>query len=172
MSTAGQLTASTKLAHIWWRPFWQLRTRTFTITGGFISARSPERRLIISAAKRLKGGSTITQQYVKNAILEDRERSVTRKIREVILALELEQNFTKDEILTAYLNTISFGSIYDGITSASRGYFGKSPADLTIDEASILVAAIPAPSYYWSNQEAHQVPPAKRFAADAQPGAD
>ena len=103
-----------------------------------------------------QGGSTITQQYVKNAILEDRERSVTRKIREVILALELEQNFTKDEILTAYLNTISFGSIYDGITSASRGYFGKSPADLTIDESSLLVAAIPAPSYYWSNQEAHR----------------
>ena len=103
-----------------------------------------------------QGGSTITQQYVKNAILKDRERSVTRKIREVILALELEQNFTKDEILTAYLNTISFGSIYDGITSASRGYFGKSPADLTIDESSLLVAAIPAPSYYWSNEEAHK----------------
>ena len=103
-----------------------------------------------------QGGSTITQQYVKNAILKDRQRSVSRKIREVILALELERNFTKDEILTAYLNTISFGSIYDGISSASWGYFGKSPADLTLDESALLVAAIPAPSYYWANPEPHQ----------------
>ena len=106
--------------------------------------------------KPTQGGSTITQQYVKNAVLEDRNRSVSRKIRELILAFELEQKFTKDEILVAYLNTISFGSIYDGISSASWGYFGKAPADLTLEESALLVAAIPAPSYYWSNPDVHQ----------------
>ncbi len=106
--------------------------------------------------KSTQGGSTITQQYVKNAVLGERERSVSRKIRELILSLELEQQFTKDEILTAYLNTISFGSIYDGISSASWGYFGKAPAGLSLEESALLVAAVPAPSYYWSNPDDHR----------------
>ena len=102
-----------------------------------------------------QGGSTITQQYIKNAILQDRSRELSRKFKELILAIELERTFTKDEILTAYLNTVSFGSIYSGIEAASHGYFGKSAKDLTADEAALLVAALPAPTTYWNNPERH-----------------
>ena len=103
----------------------------------------------------LQGGSTITQQYIKNAVLKDRDRTIERKVRETISALALERKFTKDEILAAYLNTISFGSVYDGIEAASLGYFNKPSAELTVAEASLLASAIPAPGYYWSAPEAH-----------------
>ena len=103
----------------------------------------------------LQGGSTITQQYVKNAILKDRQRNLSRKIKELILAIELEKKFTKDEILTAYLNTISFGSVYDGIQSASFGYFDKSADKLDLAESSLLAATIPAPSRFWSQPQVH-----------------
>ena len=102
-----------------------------------------------------QGGSTITQQYVKNAILQDRRRTFDRKIKEVILAIEIERAFEKDDILTAYLNTVAFGSIYGGVEAASQGYLNKSASELTLDEAALLVAALPAPSNYWSNPERH-----------------
>ncbi|MYB39717.1 penicillin-binding protein [Candidatus Saccharibacteria bacterium] len=105
--------------------------------------------------ERTQGGSTITQQYIKNAILQDHSRTFERKIREIILAIELERTFEKDEILTAYLNTISFGSIYSGIEAASQGYFGKPAKDLSLDEAALLIAALPAPSIYWNDSETH-----------------
>ena len=102
-----------------------------------------------------QGGSTITQQYIKNAILQDSSRTLDRKIKEVILAIEVERTFEKDEILSAYLNTISFGSIYSGVEAAAQGYLGKSAADLTLEEAALLVAALPAPTTFWSDSEAH-----------------
>ena len=104
----------------------------------------------------VQGGSTITQQYIKNAILKDRQRHLSRKIKELILAIEMDRIFSKDEILKAYLNTISFGSIYEGIESASQGYFGKNASQLTLAEASLLTAAIPAPSSRWANQTLHR----------------
>lgn len=94
-----------------------------------------------------QGGSTITQQFVKNSLLSQ-EQSITRKLKELILSIELERSYTKNEILNAYLNEIPFGSVYYGIESASKGYFQKSSKDLTIDEAALLAAIIPAPSYY------------------------
>ena len=103
----------------------------------------------------VQGGSTITQQYVKNAILQDSSRTFDRKIKEVISALEIERVFEKDEILTAYLNTISFGSIYNGAEAAAQGYFNKPAVELTLDEAALLVAAIPAPTVYWNNPDDH-----------------
>lgn len=103
-----------------------------------------------------QGGSTITQQYVKNAILKSTERVYSRKIKELILSIELERSFTKDEILNAYLNVASFGSVYDGIEAASRGYFGKPSSELTLDESALLAAAIPAPGLYWSEPELHK----------------
>ena len=105
--------------------------------------------------RKTQGGSTITQQYIKNAILQDRSRTFDRKIREIILAVELERTFEKDEILTAYLNTVAFGSIYSGIEAAAQGYFDKSSKNLTLDEAALLVAALPAPSVYWGDPELH-----------------
>ncbi|MCY3804776.1 MAG: transglycosylase domain-containing protein [Candidatus Saccharibacteria bacterium] len=104
----------------------------------------------------VQGGSTITQQYIKNAILKDSRRNLDRKIKEVIIALELERTFEKDEILTAYLNTISFGSIYSGVEAAAQGYFQKPAKNLSLDEATLLVAALPAPTTYWNNPQLHR----------------
>lgn len=94
-----------------------------------------------------QGGSTITQQFVKNSLLSS-QRSVTRKVKELILSIELERSYSKNQILTAYLNEIPFGSVYDGAEAASRGYFNKPAKDLTLDEAALLTAIIPAPTYY------------------------
>ncbi len=87
------------------------------------------------------GGSTITQQLVKN-ITGDDVQSPSRKIREIFRAMELEQNYSKDEILESYLNYIGFGGATNGIQGASLKYFGKSVSDLSIAEAACL-AAIP-----------------------------
>lgn len=94
-----------------------------------------------------QGGSTITQQFVKNSLLSQ-EQKISRKIKELILSIELERSYSKDEILNAYLNEISFGSTYNGAEAAARGYFNKSSKDLTLDEAALLTAIIPAPTYY------------------------
>ncbi|MFO0882465.1 MAG: transglycosylase domain-containing protein [Candidatus Saccharimonadales bacterium] len=94
-----------------------------------------------------QGGSTITQQFVKNSLLTQ-DRTFSRKIKELILSIELERSYSKDEILNAYLNEIPFGATYDGAEAAARGYFNKSAKDLTLDEAALLTAIIPAPTYY------------------------
>jgi 1A family penicillin-binding protein len=94
-----------------------------------------------------QGGSTITQQFVKNAILT-REKSFVRKIKEVVLAIEIEQRFTKDEILKMYLNEIPYGQNAYGIEAAAQGYFGKSAKDLTLAEAAYLAALPQRPTYY------------------------
>jgi len=97
--------------------------------------------------KRAQGGSTLTQQFVKNAILTN-ERSFSRKFREWILSYRLEQKSTKEEILKLYFNEIPYGTTAYGIESASGIYFGKSAKDLTLAEAAILAALPQAPSYY------------------------
>ena len=95
----------------------------------------------------VQGGSTITQQFVKNTYRRD-ERTISRKLREAALAWQLEQRWPKDRILTAYLNTIFFGNGAYGIQMAARVYFKKSAEDLTLAEAALL-AGIPAnPSAY------------------------
>jgi penicillin-binding protein 1A len=95
----------------------------------------------------VQGGSTITQQYVKNVYVDDR-RSIGRKVREAALAWQLTQQRSKDWILTAYLNTIYFGNGAYGIQQAARTYFDKGASRLTLPEATLL-AGIPAnPSDY------------------------
>jgi penicillin-binding protein 1A len=95
----------------------------------------------------VEGGSTITQQFVKNAYIRN-ERTLARKVREAALAWQLEQQWSKDRILTAYLNTIYFGNGAYGIQQASRTYFKKSARDLDLHEAALL-AGLPAdPSLY------------------------
>lgn len=101
---------------------------------------------------RGQGGSTITQQLVKNAILTS-EKTYTRKIKELILSLALERRYEKDDILQLYLNEIAYGSTNYGIESASRAYFDKSVEDLTIAEAATLAALPQAPSAYLNNPE-------------------
>jgi len=97
--------------------------------------------------KIAQGGSTITQQFVKNSILTS-EKRVSRKIKEIVLALEIEQKFNKEEILQMYLNEIPYGSNAYGIEAASQTFFGKHASELTLGQ-SVLLASLPnAPTFY------------------------
>ncbi len=95
----------------------------------------------------VQGGSTITQQFIKNSILTP-ERTISRKIKEVILAIELEIKFSKNEILGMYLNEIPYGSNAYGIEAAAQTFFGKPARELGLDEAALLAALPKAPTYY------------------------
>jgi len=98
------------------------------------------------------GGSSITQQLAKNVYipLEQRaERSVDRKIRETVIALELTEAYEKDQILSWYLNSISYGGIYTGVEAASQGYFDKTAAELTLPEAALLAGIPQSPAVYY-----------------------
>ena len=94
-----------------------------------------------------EGASTITQQLVKNLFLSN-EQSYGRKAEELLLALDLEANYSKDEILELYLNTIYYGSNFYGIGPAAEGYFGKKPAALQLPESAMLAGLPNAPSLY------------------------
>ncbi|MBX7111560.1 MAG: transglycosylase domain-containing protein [Dehalococcoidia bacterium] len=97
------------------------------------------------------GGSSITQQLAKNVYIpkEERvERSVDRKLKETVIALELTKKYPKDQILEWYLNSISYGGIYVGVQAASEGYFGKSAKDLSLAEASLLAGIPQSPAAY------------------------
>lgn len=94
-----------------------------------------------------QGGSTITQQIIKNTLL-NRDKTFTRKIKEWVLALKLERQFTKDQILTIYLNDNPYGGTIYGIEEASRAYLNKHASDLTVAEAAYMAAIPKAPSYY------------------------
>ncbi len=95
----------------------------------------------------LQGGSTITQQLVKNALLTS-ERTIRRKIREVVLALWTEKVFTKDQILEMYLNQVPYGGASYGIEEAAKTYYDKDAKDLSLAEASLLAGLPQAPSFY------------------------
>lgn len=112
------------------------------------------RAMILNLATfRASGASTITQQLARNLYeLKGQHESlfdkVTRKLREFITAIQIERNYTKHEILEMYLNVVYFGRSSYGIASASRIYFGKNPADLTLSESAILVGMLRSPAYY------------------------
>ena len=110
--------------------------------GGF-NAFSIARALVT----RTGGGSTITQQLVKNTLLSD-QRSFMRKYQELFMAIAIEQNYSKDQILEMYLNSVYFGENAFGIEDAAKTYFNKSPKDLTLAESAMLVGLLPAPSAY------------------------
>lgn len=93
------------------------------------------------------GGSTITQQLVASSLLT-KERSYLRKYQELILSIEIERRYSKDQILEMYLNSVYFGEGTFGIEDASQLYFGKSAKDLTLAESSLLIGLLPAPSAY------------------------
>ncbi|MCX6787911.1 MAG: transglycosylase domain-containing protein [Candidatus Kaiserbacteria bacterium] len=94
-----------------------------------------------------QGGSTITQQVVKNELLTNK-KSITRKINEWMLAIKMEQAYSKDQILETYLNSIPYGGTLYGIEAAAGTYFGKPAKDLSLAQAAYLAAMIQAPSYY------------------------
>lgn len=97
--------------------------------------------------KELQGGSTITQQLVKSALLTP-ERTIERKLKEMVLALWTEQMYTKDEIMEMYLNQVPYGGSAYGIEEASKVYFGKTAQELTLSEAALLAGLPKAPSIY------------------------
>jgi penicillin-binding protein 1A len=101
----------------------------------------------VEAGEIEEGGSTITQQLAKNLFLSQ-ERSFTRKFEELLLAIEIEKHFDKNQILEMYLNTIYFGSGFYGIYEAAQGYFGKEPKELTTAECAMLAGIPNAPSIY------------------------
>lgn len=94
-----------------------------------------------------QGGSTITQQVVKNSILT-KDKTPTRKLKELILALKLERVLSKEEILSLYLNEIPYGGTIYGIEEAAQTFFGKSSRDITLGEVAYLASLPKAPSYY------------------------
>ncbi|MCL5435677.1 MAG: penicillin-binding protein [Patescibacteria group bacterium] len=101
---------------------------------------------VVTFSKR-QGASTITQQFVKNALLTN-EKSWGRKIKEVVLAIEIEQKYTKDEILKLYLNEIPYGNNAYGIQAAAQTYFNKNAWDLDLAEAAYLAALPQSPTFY------------------------
>ncbi len=94
-----------------------------------------------------QGGSTITQQYVKNALLSN-DRTFTRKIKELILSIEIGQLYKKDDILKLYMNEIPYGSQAYGIQAAAKTFFNKNAQDLNLPESALLAAMANAPTYY------------------------
>ena len=101
----------------------------------------------IAANSVVEGGSTITQQLAK-MLIKNPERSYSRKLHEMVIALKLEWKYSKEEILGAYLNLAYFGERVYGIETAARTYFNKSVADLSISEAALLAGLLKAPSAY------------------------
>ena len=99
----------------------------------------------IKAGEAVAGGSTITQQYVKNAYLSG-DQSLQRKVKEAVIAVELERKHEKDEILGMYLNTMYFGSNSYGVEAAAETYFNKSADELTIGESATLIGLLWSPS--------------------------
>lgn len=99
------------------------------------------------AGRVVQGGSTITQQVAKNVFLTP-ERSMLRKIREMLLAFKLEWSFTKDEIMTIYLNRVYLGAGNYGVDAASRRYFGKPASEMSLSESAIIAGLLKAPSRF------------------------
>jgi len=109
----------------------------------------------ITGSNSVQGGSTITQQFVKNAFLTP-EKTLKRKLSELILSVELEQHFSKKEILEMYLNKIFYGAQSYGVQAAAKTYFQKDAKDLTIAQSATLAAIAQLPGYYspYTNKDA------------------
>ena len=112
----------------------------------------------LKTKKFARGGSTISQQLVKNVYLS-LHKSLFRKFKEAILTMQLEKHFSKDEILERYLNVVEFGKNLYGIGSATQFYFKKSPAELTAAEGAFLAFLLPDPKKYAVSFREHQLTP-------------
>lgn len=156
-STSYQFVAK-KPAH--WRTLRQISRKAVSAVlmsedAGFYSHRGYEPEAIRAAwisnqkpgTKIIRGGSTITQQMVKNVFLT-KEKTITRKVRELLLAIDVENTFSKPQILETYLNIAEWGRGIYGIEQASHHYFRKSSADLTAREGAILAFLLPNPVKY------------------------
>jgi len=120
----------------------------------------------IKHCKWREGGSTITQQLAKNMFFSYKDKG-TRKIPEFFIAKELERQLTKDEILELYINIIYFGEGHYGIREASYGYFGKSPSDLNLNEASLLAGLPQSPSMLSLNKHYSRAKTRQKYVLQA-----
>ncbi|MGL4760316.1 MAG: transglycosylase domain-containing protein [Sarcina sp.] len=114
----------------------------------------------LSGSDALQGGSTLTQQLIKNTILTN-ERKIQRKIKEAYLSIELEKIQSKDDILTAYLNTIPLGGVTYGVQAASQRYFSKDANDLNLIESAYIAGITQAPGLYDAFTEKNQEDPSR-----------
>ena len=105
---------------------------------------------VVRAGEAVQGGSTITQQLARQSV--GREKTLHRKLKEMLFAAQLEHHFSKDEILELYLNKVYFGDGLYGAEAASRGYFGKKASELNLAEAALLAGLLKAPSSYAPTQ--------------------
>ncbi len=120
-------------------------------TRGLVRAGLEAAKLREPGSANSSGGSSITQQLVKNVYIDADERykrSYKRKLKETIYAFELTNDYSKDQILEWYLNQISYGGLYNGVEAAAQGYFAKSAKDLTLPEAALLAGIPASPSRY------------------------
>ncbi len=108
----------------------------------------------LKGGKVVRGGSTLTQQLVKTTLLEDilgkeaYERTLSRKIKEALITMQVEQTFTKDQILQMYMNEVFLGGVNYGFQAAANSYFGKDVSELTLAESSLIAGLIQSPSNY------------------------
>lgn len=165
-STAEQTTGPG--AHNWTpigsiSPFLQVAVLT-TEDGGFPHHRGFNRPAIrasivanLAARRFVRGASTITMQLAKNLFLA-RDKTLARKLQEVVLTDYLEQTFSKDELMELYLNVIEFGPAVYGVTAGAEYYFGRSPAELNLAESLFLSSLLPAPLRYGGMRDAGRVP--------------
>jgi penicillin-binding protein 1A len=101
---------------------------------------------VVRAGEAVQGGSTITQQLARQSV--GREKTLQRKLKELLFAAQLEHHFSKNEILELYLNKVYFGDGLYGVEAAARGYFGKKASEVTVPEAALLAGLLKAPSSY------------------------
>ncbi|HEX2069844.1 MAG TPA: PBP1A family penicillin-binding protein [Actinomycetota bacterium] len=113
-----------------------------------------------------QGGSTITQQYVKN-VYTGGKRSLRRKLREAIIATRLEQRFTKNQILEKYLNSVYFGAGAYGVEAAAQTYFGRPAKDLNVDQSATLAGLIPAPARFTPKKSLKVARTRRNFVLDS-----
>lgn len=102
----------------------------------------------VRAGEAVQGGSTITQQYVKNAYIDKPSRTILRKVREGLYAAQVEKTLTKNKILENYLNTVYLGKGAYGVEAGAKTYFGKHASETTLSESALLIGLIPAPVRY------------------------
>lgn len=131
-----------------YQSFVAIEDKNFYNHGGFDILRNIKAFFINLFSLSIKqGASTITQQYARNTLLTNK-RNLSRKIKEAFYTIQIEREYTKDQILEGYLNSLYFGHGLNGIHNASKYYFNKFPSDLTLAESAILAAICNAPSLY------------------------
>lgn len=122
--------------------------RTFYQNSGFSVTGYLRALFGIITLRGISGGSTLTQQLVKNVLLQDTRQTLARKLKELILAIQVDKRYSKDQILEMYLNDVPYGGANIGVESAAEAYFGKHVSELDLAESAFLAGLPQAPSVY------------------------